>query len=188
MKEINQNNYIRPPRTIGCLAIAYLAEGALEESNKVQFYIKGIIDNLITNLKGEDEILKEFSLLLLSRCAEYVSEGSIHEMLDQKILESLVPLLKHPILQDDAIKASGFIYKSREKAQQIFIRLEGDLELLKILKSADTTSKINLVLLNIFYLVLDAQSRPNQVSVDRLILIGFLEALDKIDEKNVNFI
>ncbi|CAG9312809.1 unnamed protein product [Blepharisma stoltei] len=171
------------PSTIGGLSIAYLAEASKFECNKIHFYIRGILEILIQNLKlGTEEALQENSLLLLSRCVGFFSEGVIHDLLNQKIFELLIPLLGIKELREPAMRTCGMIYKCREKAQRIFFKLKGEEELVKILAIANTEEKVMETLINILYLILDSQNKQSQFCINKIIEAGFLAAIDRIDE------
>ena len=117
----NANIKFNPyPTTIGCLCIAILSEAAKEESNKIQTIIKSFLRILINNLKSSDQILMHYSFNLLNSCIDKFEESTICEILNQGIFMTLCQ-----IQSTNAVMLSCKLFKSREKAQRLFLKNNG---------------------------------------------------------------
>ncbi|CAG9320969.1 unnamed protein product [Blepharisma stoltei] len=175
ISDIKDQGWERPPKTIGCLAIAYLAEGALEESNKIQYYIKGVIGAIVTNLYSPDETLQEFSLKLLNRTLKNATESTIYEILNFNVYKPLFALFPSPILGDLAMDTCKIILYRREKAQKVFFKFKGDGELLKFLELNTVNATFLMSCINA--LIIDPNGKPNYGNLNKLIDAGIVEAI-----------
>lgn len=108
------------PSTVGCMAIAILAEASKDPINKIHFYIKNILSLLVLNLTSDDIILKHFSYDLLYSCTDNFTESIMHELISYGLFEALSEICNKNIM----IFAHK-VFKNRERAQRMFLKHKG---------------------------------------------------------------
>ena len=136
LEELEETGLDPIPSTLGCLAIAVLYNASAEEANKIHSYIKGILALLVENLRSKDLTLVYYSYRLLDSCAVYFTESTVHELINYNIFEAF-----SNIITENTILFSHKLFKSREKAQRVFLKNNGYVVLLFCLKKFGNCTK-----------------------------------------------
>ncbi|CAG9334642.1 unnamed protein product [Blepharisma stoltei] len=143
------NGWAHKPESIGCLALAYLAEAACESASAIQQILPEILKFIVEFISSNSEDLRDYSLLLLYHSLEIENDTVYTDLIKRDIFPILVPLISHSIRQIRLLSAAicARLYRSREIAQNLFIKYNGEKELIQLLKRDGDSDEILCILL-----------------------------------------
>lgn len=134
--EILKYKWASTPKTVGCLALAMIAEAACEDPSIALYLSKSMPNFLVSTLKMGIKDYKDFALLLLYYSIDEYNESVISKLVYKDIFQSLVVMMssseRYVRLLACAIAAK--IYRNREKPQRIFMKLRGLEILVRLVK------------------------------------------------------